>query len=58
MPNDDENEDQSEPRLVVSMADFRANPAEFSREALRREVEIVVNDDTRIYMARKIAPLD
>jgi hypothetical protein len=45
-------------RVTVSIDAFRSSPADVAQQALTKEVEIIVDDQTRIYVARKLAPLD
>jgi len=44
-------------RVTVSVEDFRTRPDEIAQLALTKEVEIVIDGDTRIYCARRLPPL-
>ena len=48
----------TERRVTVSVEQYRAKPQEYSKQALERVVEVIVDKDTRILVARKLAPLD
>ena len=56
MPKQDDPETAR--RVTMSIETFRSKPAEAAQKALTKEVEIVVDKDTRVYLARKLAPLD
>jgi len=45
-------------RITVSVDEFRARPDEIAQQALTMEVEIVVDDNTRIYVTRRVPPLE
>jgi hypothetical protein len=51
-------ETDTERRVTVSIEQYRAKPQEYSRQALEKEVEVIVDEDTRILVARKLAPLE
>ncbi len=44
-------------RREVTLEEFRADPAEVSRQALHREVRIVVDADTSVLVRRRLDPL-